>query len=604
MARRLMTALAAVAVAFSLLPASADSGHRDVIPLLANAGNRYVPAPPGTVQDLSYVFGPYVIPPGQDSNRITVDLPLTTGFIVAIAPDLVDVSTGEIPTQQEAHIHHAHWFRVSEDSKNDYYTSVQGKGLSWVFGTGEEKTQGRLDDRARLDKAAGNDWEYGIPISGSEPNTMIYMIHNKLATVGNYFVVLDVTFIPGTREEILAATNRDIHPLNSQLWGRTKDVTGSSKEIGARWKVTRDGVGIASGGHLHPGGKMTVISNLGKDATCTADLDGDGFPGVAILRSYKFDRDMRAWPFTENYQIGATKFGWRAPLHKGDVLEQFATYAIEPTGTPELNNFVSNDSLPHNWYEAMTYTGIYYDSYQVPGTPAGVCSLAALAPRLLGNDTFEEQGLSSSWLDGDGLVKPELAAGVAEIEDDWNRFGTGAAEGMVNHIWQGEAEPLCAQENMPALAGIYPACGPDDIATELGPEVSEIHVAGFLYVPGDLGFGDVPTLPAVKQGSTITFVNDDAAINVRHTFTSCRWPCVGPYVSNFPLPSGGAHAFDTGKIGNIDPIDGGAEVEKVLLGQENDTVPFYEFKADLPAGRYSYFCRIHPFMRGGFEVVT
>ncbi|HEX9695105.1 MAG TPA: hypothetical protein VGB64_02180 [Actinomycetota bacterium] len=605
MARRFMTALAAVAVAFSLLPASANTGYRDVPTLLANAGNRYVPAPAGTTQDLSYVFGPYVIPPGQDSNRITVDLPLVTGFIVAIAPDLVDATSGKIPTQQEAHIHHAHWFRVSENPNNDYYTSVNGKGLSWVFGTGEEKTQGRLDDRARLDAAAGNNWNYGIPIDGSEPNAMIYMIHNKLASVGRYFVVLDVTFIPGTREEISAATGRDIHPLHAQLWGQTKDVTGSSKGIGARWTVSRDGVGIASGGHLHPGGKMTVVSNLGQGGTCTADLDGDGFPGVAIMHSYKFDRDIRAWPFTENYQIGSTKFGWRAPLHEGDVLDQRGTYAIEPGPTSTLQNSVSDDNLDHNWYEAMTYSGIYYDAEQSPGTPAGECSLAALAPKLLGSDTFAEQGLSSAWLDGNGAIKSELADGVDEIETDWNRFGSGATQGMVNHIWQGDPEPLCAQENMPALIGIYSACGPADLATQLGPEVTQIHVAGFAFLPGDTGIGTgVPVIPSVKQGSTITFVNDDAAMNVRHTFTSCRWPCVGQYVSNFPLPDGGALAFDTGKIGNVDPIDGGLEVEKVVAGEETDTVPFYEFTANLPEGRYSYFCRIHPFMRGAFQVVS
>lgn len=621
MAKRFLTVVAAVAIAASMLPASAE--NRDVPGLLMNAGNRYVPKPAGTVEDLSFVFGPYVIPPGQDSNRITVDLPMSTGYMIAVAPDLVDAASGRIPTQQEAHIHHAHWFRISENPDYDYYTDLGdatpggvggGKGLSWVFGTGEEKTQGRLEDRAARDIAAGNNWNYGIPVSASEPNAMIYMIHNKLASVGRYFVVLDVTFIHGTREEIRAATGRDIHPLNSQLWGQTKDVTGTSKNIGADWEVTRDGVGIASGGHLHPGGKMTVISNLGprqpngKPLCDGVDPDGDGLDGVAILNSYKFDRDMRAWPYTENYQIGATKFGWRAPLHKGDVLRQSAPYAIDAAAPNQtgLYDKGSRDALDHNWYEAMTYAGVYYDAEQSPGTPANQCTVAALAPKLLGDDTFQQQGLSALWLDGNGNVKPELATGVAEIQDDWNRFGSGVTQGMVNHIWQGEPEPLCAQPNMPELAGVFDPCGPSDIQTQLGPEVSQIHVAAFTYIPGDLNVrpGGVPTIPAVKQGSTITFVNDDTALNIRHTFTSCRWPCVGEYVSNFPLPNGGPLAFDTGKIGNIDYIDGGLQIERIVRGQETDTLPFYEFTADLPLGRYSYFCRIHPFMQGAFQVVA
>jgi hypothetical protein len=31
--------------------------------------------------------------------------------------------------------------------------------------------------------------------------------------------------------------------------------------------------------------------------------------------------------------------------------------------------------------------------------------------------------------------------------------------------------------------------------------------------------------------------------------------------------------------------------------------PVSSTPADLPAGRYAYFCRTHPWMRGAFEVV-
>ena len=51
----------------------------------------------------------------------------------------------------------------------------------------------------------------------------------------------------------------------------------------------------------------------------------------------------------------------------------------------------------------------------------------------------------------------------------------------------------------------------------------------------------------VKKGTSLTFVNEDAALGIRHTVTTCAWPCNGPYVANF--------------------------------------------------------CRIHPWMRGAFEVV-
>lgn len=631
MRRILLVAVALLTVATVIAPAGA--GERDVAQLITESPNRYTAREVGKPVDLHYLFGPYVIPPGQDSNRITVDIPLNDGFIVAIAPDLVNATTGEIPTQQEAHIHHAHWFRVTNDPEQEYYTSVGGNGLSWVFGTGEEKTQGRLDDRAKFDA-----WNYGMYVDGETPNSMIYMIHNKLSSAASYYVVLDVTFIPGTREQIRAATGRDIHPLYGQLWGQTKDVVEGNDKIGAEWTVTRDGTAIASGSHLHPGGKAVVVSNLGKKVTADTngdgkldpvcrelavttppivgtptpgDPDGDGFTGVAILNSYKFDHDMRAWPYTEDYQMGATKYGWRAPVHKGDVLRQDATYAVyggqgSSSIESQLFNRVSRDGLDHNWYEAMSYTGIYFDREQPPASAAGVCSLEALGSYLLGDDTFEQQGLSSSWLAEGGAVKPELAASVAEIEEDWNLFlpdsptaHQRALQGMVNHIWV-NYEPVCAQPGVPELSAA-PPCGPADIQYTVGPATDTITVSGFFYLPGDLTIENPadgkPVLPEVTRGTKLTFINTDAALNVRHTFTSCQWPCVGTYVTNFPLPTGGSGSFDTGKIGNIDPIDGG------LTG--DDTVPVYTFDtANMAPGPYAYFCRIHPYMRGGFVVTA
>jgi plastocyanin len=47
--------------------------------------------------------------------------------------------------------------------------------------------------------------------------------------------------------------------------------------------------------------------------------------------------------------------------------------------------------------------------------------------------------------------------------------------------------------------------------------------------------------------------------------------------------------FDSGQLGNA--------------GQPTAGRVTWSTPTDLPAGTYTYFCRIHPFMRGGFEVV-
>jgi plastocyanin len=48
--------------------------------------------------------------------------------------------------------------------------------------------------------------------------------------------------------------------------------------------------------------------------------------------------------------------------------------------------------------------------------------------------------------------------------------------------------------------------------------------------------------------------------------------------------------WESGTLG-YDVIDGGTPD------------PLAKTPKDLPVGKYSYFCRIHPWMRGAFEVV-
>jgi hypothetical protein len=640
MRKALRVALLVGMIAATLSPAHADpASQRDIAGLVTGAPQRYVPQEIGKPVDLHYLFGPYVVPPGQDSNRITVDVPIQTGYIIAVAPDLVDATNGRIPTQQEAHIHHAHWFRVTNDPEQDYYPGLSygGMGASWVFGTGEEKTQGRLDERAKLDPAnndtnPNNDFNYGIFVDGNTPQVLIYMIHNKTPSVGHYFVVLDVSFIPGTRDEIKTATGgKDIHTLYGQLWGQTKDVTDASRNIGARMTASHDGVAVAMGSHLHPGGKAVVVSNLGPDIDpgsgvhplCQGiDPDGDGYDGVALLDSYKYDKDMDVWPYSEQYQMGATKYGWRAPIHKGDILEQKATYAVVPGSSSSPFNLLSRDILSHNWYQAMSYTGIYVDRDQSPGPAPTACTMDAFAPTLYGADRFDTQNFSKSWVPAVGESQAQFDARVDAVRQAFNLFLPAGAnghqhtvQGMVNHLWNA-SEALCAQSGL-SLEDKLPSCGDPDVATTSGPAVTQIHVAGFTYVPGDLSnykSGLPLVIPTVKEGTQLQLVNEDFALNVRHTFTSCQWPCVGTYVSNFPLPSGGQGSFDTGKLGNIDPIDGGlfndgGDIASFAGGGQSDTVPTWHLDIDAAHGfvagqRYAYFCRIHPFMRGAFEVVA
>lgn len=526
----------------------------------ANVVERYLPRSPGVEKDMTFYFGPFNIPPGQDINRITVDLPLHNGFVVAIAPNLVDAVTGEEPSDLDVHIHHAHWFRVSNDPNEEYYTL----NLAWVFGTGEEKTQGSFNDRSAAEAGGPR---YGIYIPGGQPQALIFMIHNKGTQPINSYIVLDTRFVYGTQDEIASAANCGpvllegevcsagdaFHAVSGKLWGQTFDVPRQAdgdgiwvqpadrgQPNGIQFTAWADGTAIATAGHLHPNGREVLIANLGPAGSgCEADVDGDGFPGVTLLHSRKLEREPRAFPYSEDYQMAASKFGWRAPVREGDRITQFGVYANQ--------HFAS--------YEAMSYTGIYVDRQQLPGPATGDC-LADLAPRIVGSE-----------------------AGPAN-------------EGILNHNWGHHAEPLCNLfGNLPEM----PACDLPEVGRPPSAEVPAVAIGAFAYLPGDMKLSGQLGAPAqVVRGQPLRFVNADVAAAIRHTVTSCDWPCNGPYVANYPQPNG---LFDSGKLGNLDYIDGG------ITG--DDTQPTWDLDtAELEPGMYSYYCRIHPTMRGILEVVN
>ena len=103
-------------------------------------------------------------------------------------------------------------------------------------------------------------------------------------------------------------------------------------------------------------------------------------------------------------------------------------------------------------------------------------------------------------------------------------------------------------------------------------------------------------MPTVEPGKSLTFRNLDAtpSFNAFHTITGCANPCTQTTGVAFPVADGPV-SFDSGELG-FNGNDGGLPVEPAA---DRDT---WTTPKDLPAGTYSYFCRVHPFMRGAFRV--
>ncbi len=124
-----------------------------------------------------------------------------------------------------------------------------------------------------------------------------------------------------------------------------------------------------------------------------------------------------------------------------------------------------------------------------------------------------------------------------------------------------------------------------------GPRKSTIDISQFVYGQGDLSAtGSLARPPVVNAGQPLTFVNEDARRDIFHTITACRTPCTATTGIAFPLANGPS-VFDSGELG-FGPVGFTAAANR-----KRWTTP-----TDLTPGTYTYFCRIHPFMRGAFRV--
>ncbi len=130
----------------------------------------------------------------------------------------------------------------------------------------------------------------------------------------------------------------------------------------------------------------------------------------------------------------------------------------------------------------------------------------------------------------------------------------------------------------------------------------KVVIGGFHYTPGDFtSNGSDRCTPTVRKGQSLTFVNNDAypdgtfsfnpshdyIASIFHSVTACQYPCGLNTGISYPLANG-AGGFDSGQLGAGTPA----------IGKLSWSTP-----TNLPPGTYTFFCRIHPFMRGVFRIV-
>jgi plastocyanin len=104
------------------------------------------------------------------------------------------------------------------------------------------------------------------------------------------------------------------------------------------------------------------------------------------------------------------------------------------------------------------------------------------------------------------------------------------------------------------------------------------------------------SVPTIQPGQALTFHNLDAvaSTNAFHTITACKDPCTARTGIAYPIANGPV-TFDSGELGFNG--NNGAIGNSPAAGRDTWQTP-----KDLPTGTYTYFCRIHPLMRGAFRV--
>jgi len=127
--------------------------------------------------------------------------------------------------------------------------------------------------------------------------------------------------------------------------------------------------------------------------------------------------------------------------------------------------------------------------------------------------------------------------------------------------------------------------------TAVPASADPLAITDFLYGQGDLLRGGAASRPPqIAPGQSLTFVNRDSAKTIYHTITACRAPCNRTTGIAYPLANGPVD-FDSGELGF------GPDGFTAAANRDTWSTP-----TTLGDDTYTYFCRVHPFMRGSFRV--
>jgi hypothetical protein len=390
---------------------------------------------------------------------------------------------------------------------------------------------------------------YGYPIAAKDLWILNYMIHNLTSKPAKVYITYDIDFVPLSSPA--ASSIIPVHPI---------------------WMDVEDH-------HIYP--VFNVKRHSGKDGKFT-------FPDMA-KHAYGQGPSQPLNEFTIDHP--GTLIGTAGHLHPGGLYDDLdlirpgvrpTSVAVPGTAGPDSVRLFRSKAHyfdprgPISWDMAMTATAADWR----PQVKAGdILRISA---------TYETR--RASWYE---------SMGIMVVWEAWNT--TGGVDPFTQkldergHVTHGH---LAEDDDHGGAywVGVNPSKYPECFR-------STVTISAFQFNPG--GFtstGLNRCIPTVREGQSIKFVNDDASPlnpgsplaptqaymnSVFHTVTACQNPCGLNTGISYPLANGKGN-YDSGQLGLGLPATGKLS---------------WSTPKSLKPGTYTFFCRIHPWMRGIFRII-
>jgi hypothetical protein len=505
-------------------------------------------APPAAGYTRTRYEIPITILPGANVNKLTTGvnggpIPKPPGdfFLVRMAPNLVLQDNDNNSANDR--VPRTDIIHLHHMVWLDPQNRAPVSGFDLPFGAGEEKTISRVPSG------------YGYPVYADQHWVINDMIHNLTPATVKGKIVYDLDWVP--MDSALGKTLKPAFPLWLDVQrGSGYPVFDAFMNTGSAGKVT------------FPDQFTTPYAGLGyKPNELSKKLDmtllgtaGHVHPGglrtdLQVIRNS--DPDVPASPQPGDYPKSAKLFRSNAVYY-------------DPAGPVSWD--LSMQATPANWrihvkpYDKLVLTATYDTSKA---------------------SWYESMGIDVVWTainKTDGTVDTN-AEGVDPFISSvpWDKGEVTHGSYPENHFYGGKVTTLN---------------DPTKLANGSTPSDKTVSIKNFIYQYGDLSSsGKAARPPVIKEGQQLTFFNKDAGptaklADIYHSITDCKLPCNKETGLSYPLANG-PKIFDSGQLGFGWTLPGTAAAQRRTW-----TTP-----KTLTAGTYSYFCRVHPFMRGAFRVV-